>query len=895
MIVIIININTNSNLFMLWFQHYITLNIKFSIVIENVEKKKYNYIDNKFIIKREEINKDDVLLTENDFLFSYKKEDECMVLSKQIQNDEINKPQIIGRVFLVPVEDKPYYTTFEIPDFILYNHSDHTNYTKYGIKTGNEISKNLVCLSMKISDYAMDTEYYENNILFENNICEVVYKDYCYEILVNKDYKYGIIWNNKCASSTITKLFAYYNEIKTNTTHDIVYNFVKYRYNNYLQNIKTINFVRHPFLRFISCYFNKHIDKKDPEYLILDNYLLYLKQYKNQDTIINFAKFLKDGNVIDNHSANLSNTHYLNKYKNLKYENYDINKDINTKLDCFFKYHNKEKIIIVENYTNYLSIQYNIFFKKYTYDNWVQFKKINNNTYPCYNSIIDKELIDILKNIYKKDLIIFDYHNNIDLNIKHNLVPSNFKPELYREINPDLKKLTDVECVNHYIFYGINENRKYTIDFNKLPSNFDVYQYKYFNPDLQKMNNSQCINHYIEHGVNEKRKYKDNFFCKDYFCQKYNYKKTDDIYLKYINDLTQEKNSYFKTYIDTIKIDISQKYLLLVNHDNKCFGASHYLYLLYNLLKEKITYIQIILCEVNINDIILQNYNINKENVVEYKNDPTLLYLLYQKINPKIIYLNSCNDSIYNIHSYIPKKKCIYHSHEIINHYLLSVKLSPTFVVSERISKSYKYTMPLIQPPIISSIENIIELSNEPIEEIRNNFGIINTNKINIGMCGQITDRKNYKLFIEISILYPQYNFIWIGDNSNIFNNYSNIYHIKHTLNPYKYYKQLLDYFMLFSTADPCPYVVLENILLETPIITFRDNIYYDHKDETIKDIYNEYPSNINKHSAIDSINIYIKTKKTIKTEYGKQYIERNFTNINNIITKINELLTISK
>jgi hypothetical protein len=112
MIVIIINNDTNSNLLMLWFRHYITLNIKFSIVIENIEQK-YNYIDNKFIIKREEINKDDILITENDFIFSYKKEDECMGLSKNIKNDEINKPQIIGRVFLVPVKDKPYYTTFE--------------------------------------------------------------------------------------------------------------------------------------------------------------------------------------------------------------------------------------------------------------------------------------------------------------------------------------------------------------------------------------------------------------------------------------------------------------------------------------------------------------------------------------------------------------------------------------------------------------------------------------------------------------------------------------------------------------------------------------------------------------------------------------------------------------
>ena len=894
MIILIINENTNTQLLLLWFLHYIKLNLIFKIFVENIDKIKYSYkyIDKKYFIKK--INSsDNIILTEYDFIFSYKKQDECMILSRDIQDTQLNTPQIIGRVFSVPINDKPIYTTFEIPDFILYNHIDHTNYTNNGIKilTNNNtnVSKNIVCLSMKISNYSMITEYYENNILFDNNVCEIVYKEYFHNCFVNKEHKYGIIWNYNCESTIITKFFAYYNELNMNDTHNIVDQFIKYRYNNYLQNIKIIHFIKHPFLRFISCYFNKHINRCDPNYLLLDNYLLYLKQYNNLDTILNFAKYLKDRNIIDDHSTNLSDLYYLHKYNKLKYENYDIDDNLNNKLnEIFLNYHNKNPHYILEPITNHF-FQYNKQFKNYTYQDWIQFKKTNNQMFPNYESIIDAELMNILKIIYKKDIINFNYNKIIN-----HTIPNNFNPELYRMLNPDLTNLNNNECIIHYINYGINEKRLYTIDLDKLPSNFDVYQYLHFNNDLHNMNNIQLITHYILHGIKEKRKYIDNYFCKEFFCKKNKYENTTDIYLKYISDIRQEKNFYFKIYVDNVFFDLSQNYLFLVNHDTNCYGASHYLYLLYNFLKNNLTDINILLCEVNINHTILQKYNIDRQNVIEYKNDPTLLYLLYEKINPKIIYFNSCNHSIYTISSYIPENKCIYHSHEIKDHYLLSNKISPTFVVSDRISNLYK-SKPLIQPPIIPSIQHIMNLSNESIEDIKNKFGKIDLNKINIGMCGQITERKNYMLFIEISTYFSQYNFLWIGDNSTIFDNYSNIYHIKNTLNPYKYFKQILDYFILFSIADPCPYVVLENLLLETPMITFRDNIYYDHKNEMIQHIYHEYPSFINKQNVIDSIEQNIKNKKNITTNNGRKYIETYFTNLNNISSKIYELLNISK
>ena len=83
-------------------------------------------------------------------------------------------------------------TTFEIPDFIIYKHKDHTNFTIDGIKiktnseqsntadgTVKHISNSIVSLNMNISKVAYQHEYYETNIIvkhcFNNNNNEQIY------------------------------------------------------------------------------------------------------------------------------------------------------------------------------------------------------------------------------------------------------------------------------------------------------------------------------------------------------------------------------------------------------------------------------------------------------------------------------------------------------------------------------------------------------------------------------------------------------------------------------------------------------------------------------------------------------------------------------------------------
>ena len=959
MINIIINEQTNKTLIELWKQHYDGININYKIIKNQQDLK--------------ELSENDIILTEYDFLFKYEKnQDDIMILNKNIKEEDLKKSNVIGRVFSVPINNKKDYTTFEIADFILYKHYDHTNYTKDGIKINfnkdniekTDISDDIVCFSMRKSEVVFENEYYETNIIYNENYFNNIYIEYADNIFVNKELKYGIIWHAKCASSTIVNYFTKYNNININDSHTLTYKSNKYTWNNYLQNFDMISFTRHPYLRLISTYFNKHIDKLDNNYLILDTYKEYLNIY-NIENIYNFVIFISKNKHIDEHTHQHSQLYY-HQYHNFKnIQNYDIDNGVINILQTFFsKYHNlNECKLDFQNITNKNDIiDLNPKFKYFNYHDWLNYKNIHKK-YPNYLSILDDELRDILYGIYENDIIKYgdifinkihknsikqliknndlnnldnilpkDFNvdmykdlntdlinlNDIDVKLhyinyginegrkyKYDKLPNDFQCNMYKELNPDLINLNDIQCKLHYIEYGINEGKKYTYDKSKLPKDFDVHMYRAFNLDIKDYNDSQLISHYIEHGIYEKRQYKDIHFDEKYFSDKYDLLNNKDLYLKYISDIRQLKNSYFTDDVNKHSVNSEYKYIFLVNHDYTLFGANHYMYLLFNILSKKFvnTNIKPLLCEVEYNPQLLIKYAICQNDVVEYKNDQTLLYMLYEHFNPKLVYLNSCNFAILNIYKYLPKDITILHSHEIFDHYLLAKINVPSFVVSHRIAQEYNtyykndnnFDIPLVQPPFLSNIEEILTLSDENIDIISNDFGIIDMSKITIGMCGQITDRKNYQLFIEVSKHYQQYNFIWIGDNNNVFTQYNNIYYITHTNNPYKYYKQVIDYFILFSHQDPCPYVILENILLETQIITFDKNIYTEHKSDLIKDFYFEYPNEINFNNCIDAINKFVKNKtqilKIAKSNKGQEYIDKYFSFPNHIYQKIENIL----
>lgn len=474
-------------------------------------------------------------------------------------------------------------------------------------------------------------------------------------------------------------------------------------------------------------------------------------------------------------------------------------------------------------------------------------------------------------------------------------LPKDFIPEEYRLINPDLHELGTEDLIHHYLHYGqYEEYRFYKINHEEvklLPENFKVEIYRSLNPDLDKLSDYQLIRHYLNHGKQEMRKFNDEHFDQSFF---ESYTDCED-YKFYIKDIRLPKNTYFfkivKDYLvkENLNTKESPVYIFLVNHSETLYGANHYTYLLFLILKRKYSEsssnIKVKLCEVEYNKLIFDKYGIKHEDVIEYKNDATLLYMYYNAMQPKVVYLNSCNFCFTKLYKFIHPDKRILHSHEVFQHYLLSKEIVPDLVVSSRIKQQYHDFYKCqsdhlqIQTPFLNNIDEILSLSEIQLNaSISNSFQNIDSSKITIAMCGQITTRKNYKLFIEISQIFSHFNFLWIGDKSNVFEPYKNIFHIQETKNPYQYFRQVVDYFILFSDIDPCPYVVLENIVLESKIITFENNIFYEHNNPLIKHFYFSHPSRISLNTCEDAINKFVKEKRSFElVGCGQEYIKKYF------------------
>jgi len=365
-------------------------------------------------------------------------------------------------------------------------------------------------------------------------------------------------------------------------------------------------------------------------------------------------------------------------------------------------------------------------------------------------------------------------------------------------------------------------------------------------------------------------------------------------------DVVDEKKSIIENIpIENTLIDIRKKLLesqdayknhtgsiVLVNHVSNPYGATHYLLNLFKLLKNK--GVKVCLLDEIVNEKLYSKYQIDTKDVISYEQDLLFLCYLYEKLESKVFYLNSINEIFVDFIN-LKNSNVITHSHEIADVYG-RYDLLPTYVVSKRIQKEFedKYNhRPEIQPPIFlnEALELIDEEFSKELPKVSNHKGEMDLSKITIGMCGQTEPRKNPGLFAEVSKSYPQYNFLWVGGEEGCFAEIDNLYHVPVVQLPFVYYK-LMDYFVLFSQEDPCPYVVLENLYLNNKVITFRNNIYTDHKCEQTKDIYFEFEGRVSIGSIKYMINKHV-SEKAKRNGGGKEYVINNFTKINDNLMSI--------
>lgn len=444
------------------------------------------------------------------------------------------------------------------------------------------------------------------------------------------------------------------------------------------------------------------------------------------------------------------------------------------------------------------------------------------------------------------------------------MLPPDFDVEGYRKYNPDIAKYSNEWLQEHYVKCGLKQKRLYKLN---LPEDFNLEIYRYANKDLEGFSDEQLQKHFSLYGYNEQRIYRDKYFDKDFFIQ-YNSLSKSSTYLDYVLDVRQIKSKTIQEKINQIP-NLSKR-AVLVSHKSSLNGATHSLYLLASYLKQKNN--PFIILETTPNVDFLLKYDLDQSDFLYYEDDPTLLYWMCVSIPSTRILFNSINFAMTEVMKWIERKQLILFSREIKEHYMKRSYYEPDFVITNKISDSY-LSKPKVQTPILlpSLIEKMDKCFTVDVEIPK-----LDKNKITIGMCGTICERKNHLLFLQVAEKLPEYNFVWIG-GAHTSENLVNVYHVEDTNNPYAYYK-LLDYFVLFSEQEPFGNVVIENLYFNNAVLTFKDNIFYDHKCKDLKELYFEYDGKITLQSAVSHIKTVCKKKTNKKNVYGQTYVVNRFT-----------------
>jgi hypothetical protein len=361
-----------------------------------------------------------------------------IILNYNFDTNFINESICIGKVFYVPIKDKPVYITFEIPDFIIYRHYEHTNFTIDGLKIngGKKNSDNIVCFSLIESKVKDAKCYLECLSLYgfpkSQNVYDVVLRN----IVVNKEFKYGIIWFPKAACTSVGNIFCNVNNIKIHKENkkNLTFYRPKYRYNPYLQGFNFITFSRNPYYRFLSSYIDKHVYRDDLMYLNIDGYKKFIQNNKN--IIYYLAEYITKGNYITDHYLPItmfdSYKFILNEIKNTTHNNphkltiFKIEDGLNKILYNFLSnYHENINLEVLKVFDNSIihksknnenssinkddnnkNISVNKLLQFYNSFKWEEYLKDN---ILNYDIILTDELREILYNFYKEDFINFGY------------------------------------------------------------------------------------------------------------------------------------------------------------------------------------------------------------------------------------------------------------------------------------------------------------------------------------------------------------------------------------------------------------------------------------------------------------------------------------------------------
>jgi hypothetical protein len=423
---------------------------------------------------------------------------------------------------------------------IFANHT--TTPIKYNISLNNILLikpflTNIIIIDSKNENYAQQlysdfkTDDKLKNYLFIDNDNYFDFGKWVYT-LKNIDtsfYDYILLINDSIIlTHDITKYFNYIENIMNITTNLYAYNDstqIKYHYQSYCFLIKK-NIIQ----KFIDFFESRKIKIFDLQSLTYNIELNMCEIDNDHDC------FIKIGN-----EYNIS--------KNLYWENEEL-----------YKYLLSKNIFAILKLKKIFDIRKNYKINIYGYNiNDFDFD-FYRETYDDINKLSNSELLDhfiqcgqyegrrynklcytILPPYYRDKLKLLGLLYFFD-------IPDDFDIYFYKKNNDDIKNLSNIEILYHYIDHGFYEGRiyKYNIDLNNfylkflnilnITEDFNIYSYILLNKNLNNYSYLNAIKHYIEAGINEKLLYKkedlDKILCN------FNYNN----YIKIHNDNNKIKN-----------------------------------------------------------------------------------------------------------------------------------------------------------------------------------------------------------------------------------------------------------------------------------------------------------------------------------------------------------------
>jgi glycosyltransferase involved in cell wall biosynthesis len=202
-----------------------------------------------------------------------------------------------------------------------------------------------------------------------------------------------------------------------------------------------------------------------------------------------------------------------------------------------------------------------------------------------------------------------------------------------------------------------------------------------------------------------------------------------------------------------------------------------------------------------------------------------------KKINPDVIHLHSSKAGVLGRFAYFflfKKKKLFYTPH---GYSFLRTDISKsTRNIYWKIEKAFQF---LANSTIVACGDSEYEISKKigtsrlvrngiDINAVNENFSIHKNTKLTVGIMARITAARNPKLFNEIALKFPDFNFVWIGDGElRHVITAPNIRITGWILDRKTVLKELdnIDIYMQISLWEGLPIAVLEAMALQKPVI----------------------------------------------------------------------------